>query len=334
LAESIESSYTNQKEIKFDDFYENNEFSKDKLKNYLREQTYNDGKIPIEELLKGFWDELLIYIALILFIGYFVTILVEKNENQSYILPLLFLVISILTLITLVIYRLVHISVSVQKKYNENLFNVVKKFRNQFDKELISECKLCAKTKEPEPLNAYNLYTYKKIQQIESSLSGSKIEVYCYSRYRDVGVGIGPAGTDKIVAENLKKGIRYHFFYYENSPMDKGDFNPRNNETYIDMSKSKQLSCEDKYKKCLDYHIYSNARFDVKIYKEDDKYQGYFCLNFPVDAGACERCVKKCQLKSAKGSTDKLLYKKMPHNITMQLYEKLKYFEEIEKKDV
>lgn len=337
MTESTQNNNQFQKDMVFNDFYdENGNFSKFKLKEYLKEQTNGTSKLAIQKLAA--WIPL--YIFLVLLIIRCVTSLINNNENSYYKLILFACVFLVLLLIALEVIPLVYVSVSVQKRYNENLFDVVKEVRKQFDSVLISECKLCAQTKTPEPLNVYNLYTYKQIQQIERSLIGPNTEVYCYSRYRDDG-GIGPTETDEIVTENLmKKGIPYHFFYYENSPGDTESPKPRNSrETYIDLSKSKQLKNENAYKQCLDYRIYSNARFDVMIYKRGESLEGYFCLNFPVDAVTCERCQKgyatRCPLKSAKGSTDKLLYKKIPHDITSQLFQKLVEFEKTESiKDV
>lgn len=332
MTESTQNDNQFQKDIVFNDFYdEDRNFSKNKLETYLKERTNRTSKLAIQKLAA--WIP--IYIFFVLLIIRCVTSLINNNEDIYYELNFFACVCFILLLIALEVIPLIFISMSVQKKYNENLFNVVKELKKQFDRVLVSECKLCAQTKTPEPLNVYNLYTYKQIQQIERSLIGPDTEVYCYSRYRDDG-GIGPTETDEIVTENLiKKGISYHFFYYENRPGDTELFNPRNNkETYIDLSKSKQLKNESAYKQCLDYRIYSNARFDVMIYKRGDSLEGYFCLNFPVDSATCARCQKsysaRCPLKSAKGSTDKLLYKKIPHDITLQLFQKLVEFEKKE----
>lgn len=337
MTESIQNDKQFQKDMVFNDFYdEDGNFSKDKLKKYLKERTNGTSKLAIQKVAA--WVPL--YIFLLLLIIRCVTLLINNNEGDFYILNFVACVFLILLLIALEVIPLVYVGMSIQKIYNENLFDGVKEFRKQFDDVLISECKLCAQTKTPEPLNVYNLYTYKQIQQIERSLIGPDTEVYCYSRYRDDG-GIGPTETDEIVTENLiKKGIPYHFVYYENSPGDTEPFKPRNSrETYIDLSKSAQLKNKDAYKQCLDYRIYSNARFDVMIYKQGNSLEGYFCLNFPVDAVTCERCQKgyaaRCPLKSAKGSTDKLLYKKIPCDITLQLFQKIVEFEKTENiKDV
>lgn len=320
----------------FNDFYdETGNFSKNKLKTYLKEQTDGAAKLAIQKVAA--WST--IYIFFILLIIRSATSLINNGENSDYKLNLFVCLCFVLLLIAFEIVPLARISASVQKRYNKNLFDVVKEFREQFDAVLTSECELCAKAKTPDPLNVYNLYTYKQIQHIERSLVGPDTKVYCYSRYRDDG-GIGPTETDEIVYENLvKKGISYHFFYYENSPGDTETPKPRNDrETYIDLSKSKQLKNKEAYKQCLDYRIYSNARFDAMIYKRDDSLEGYFCLNFPVNAVICERCqksyAKNCPLKSARGSTDKLLYKKIPRDITSQLFHKLEDFEKAEGKDV
>lgn len=333
MIRSLQNDYQFQEDIVFDEFYdENGNFSQDKLETYLRKWTNGTSKLAIQGLVA--WVPL--YIFLILLIIRFVNSLISNNSGNYYKIELVICTLFILLLILLEVIPLVCASVSIQKKYNEELFDIIKEFKKQFDSALTSECKLCAQTKTPDPLNVYNLYTYKQIQQIERSLIGGDTEVYCYSRYRDDG-GIGPAETDEIVAENLiKKGIPYHFFYYENSPGDTESFQPRNDkETYIVLSKSKQLKSKDAYKQCLDYRIYSNSRFDVMIYKRGDYLEGYFCLNFPVNSSTCERCQKayasRCPLKSAKGSTDKLLYKKIPHDITSQLFQKMVEFEKMDR---
>lgn len=268
MTESAQNNNRLQEDMVFNDFYdEEGNFSRSKLEEYLREQTSGTGKLAIQKLAA--WIPL--YVFFVLLIIRCVTSLINNNEDSYYKSILFACVLLVLLLVALEVIPLVYVSVSVQKSYNENLFNIVKKFRKKFDSALILECKLCAKTKTPEPLNVYNLYTYKQIQQIERSLIGPNTEVYCYSRYRDDG-GIGPTETDEIVTENLmKKGISYHFFYYENSPEDTESPKKRNNrEIYIDLSESKQLKNEKAYKQCLDYRIYSNARFDVMIYKRDE----------------------------------------------------------------
>lgn len=326
-----------QKELTFNNFYdEDGNFSKDKLTKYLK------AKAPANDAYKILISKLLplipAFILLLLIIIRMVTSLINNGNDDFYVWKFMLCVGCILTFIALEVIPLVSTSVSEQKKYSENLSNATKELRKQFDDVVLSECILCAQTKTPEPLNVYNLYTYKQIQQIERSLTGPNVEVYCYSRYRDDG-GIGPIDTDKIVTENIiKKGIPYHFFYYEDSPGDTAPFEPRSRiETYVVLSDSIQLKSNDAYKQCLDYRIYSNARFDIMIYKRGKNLEGYFCLNFPV-AGTCETCQKahskRCPLKSAKGSTDKLLYKKMPRDITEELVHKLKDFEKIyNKKD-
>lgn len=323
-----------QEEMTFNDFYnKNGNFSKEKLTTYLKAPANDAYKIMIPKLLP--WSSIFIFFMLATI--RLVTLLMNDNEFHGW--GFVLCVACIFIFIALEVVLLVSVSVSDQKKYHENLSDAAKKLRKQFDDVVISECQLCAQTRTPEPLNVYNLYTYKQIQQIERSLTGSNVEVYCYSRYRDDG-GIGPTETDEIVAENLlKKGIPYHFFYYENSPGDTEPFEPRSSiETYVVLSDSIQLKINDAYKQCLDYRIYSNARFDIMIYKRDESLEGYFCLNFPV-AGTCEKChktySKRCPLKSAKGSTDKLLYKKMPHEITEELFHKLESFEKTyNKKDM
>lgn len=336
MAEFIQNDKQFQEDMVFEDFYdENGSFSKVKLETYLKAHINETYKRLIQKLAP--WIPAFIFLMLV--ITHMVTLLINNSEDDFYELKLVLCVCCILLLIALEAIPLVSISVTIQKKYNENLSDAVKKFRKQFDSVVISECQLCAQTKTPEPLNVYNLYTYKQIQQIERSLIGSNVEVYCYSRYRDDG-GIGPTETDEIVTENImKKGIPYHFFYYENSPGDTEPFEPRSSiENYVVLSDSNQLKNKDAYKQCLDYRIYSNARFDIMIYKRDNSLEGYFCLNFPV-AGTCEKCQKayskRCPLKSARGSTDKLLYKKMPQDITSELFQKLVDFERIyNKKDI
>lgn len=317
----------------FNDFFDNDgNFAKDRLGMYLKEQTEGISKLTFKQLTA--------YIPLFTF---FLLVLIRvitsltDNSNNIYV-DIAICMSCILLLIALVTIPLMYTSVSIQKKYNACIHDVIKEFWKRFDSILISECEMCVQVKSPELLNVYNLYTYKQIQQIERSLVGPNAEVYCYSRYRDDG-GIGPAETDEIVVQNLtKKGIPYHFFYYENSPRDTELFEPRNNrEIYIALSDSNQLKKDDAYKQCLDYRIYRNARFDIMIYKQDDNIlEGYFCLNFPVDANVCEGCKKDyskyCPLKSTNGSTDKLLYKKMPRDITSELYRKLMMFEKISDK--
>ena len=268
-----------------------------------------------------------------------ITSQINNGKDNFYVLRIVICTCFILLLIALEIIPLLSKSVSIQKKYNEDLSDSVKMIRKQFDSEVISECQLCAQTNTLEPLNAYNLYTYKQIQQIERSLIGPNVEVYCYSRYRDDG-GIGPSETDKIVTDNIKKkGIPYHFFYYENCPGDTEPFVPRDSiETYVSLSASNQLKENESYKQCLDYRIYSNARFDIMIYKRGNSLEGYFCLNFPVP-GICKNCQKnhstRCNLKSAEELPDKLLYKKMPKDITSELFRKLVGFEKMyNKKDI
>lgn len=320
----------------YNDFFEEDgNFSRAGLGAYLKRQTKEIGKLSYQRLIA--FMPLFTFISLVL-----IHTITLSNDNSSNNLPSIYIAICaicILLLIALTILPLMYTSILIQKRYNDSLRNVVKEFWKQFDSILISECESCVQAKSPELLNVYNLYTYKQIQQIERSLVGPNTEVYCYSRYRDDG-GIGPAETDEIVVENLtKKGIPYHFFYYENSPRDTETFAPRNSrEIYIAFSNSTQLKKEDAYKQCLDYRIYRNARFDIMIYKRgDDVLEGYFCLNFPVDANICEGCKKdyskNCPLKSTNGSTDKLLYKKMPQDITAELFTKLKMFEKIYSKE-
>jgi hypothetical protein len=199
------------------------------------------------------------------------------------------------------------------------------------------ECKECVKLKENKGVNAYNLYTYDQILQIEKSLGRGDV-VFCYSRNRNDGKGAGQDKAEMVVKQNVDNEIEYYYFYYDENNADRQEVISKKGEFFINLVDQ----YPDKYMDFLDYRIYRDSDFDIMIYEHNnvsaggsnpEKIEGYYGLNFPVRKKgrnetvlACTVCKSRenCSLRVENGQeTDRILYKRMPISIVKDLHTRL-----------
>lgn len=195
----------------------------------------------------------------------------------------------------------------------------------EFERLADKQCLKCVSVKSGNVLNAYNLYTYQQILDIEDSVGkscDSNKVVYSYSTYRDDGEDVGIAEAEKIIEENQRRGVKYYEFFFADNNEITFQLERNKNEIFINLE---EYMGKDEIAKCLDYQFYKHSRFDIMIYQwSKDRIEGYYCINFPV-ISECKYstvCPLNCTLSSS-NRTAKVFYKKMPRSITYSLHKRL-----------
>lgn len=302
------------------DYYDNaslEEFIKKKI---------NPSAVLFKELIANVWFSSIILLLFFLILKVLSLVLTE-DKNTVYIVALIILS---CTLVGAMIIFFLKVSQS-----------TIILLQNEIEEKIRDNCKKCVEIKENIDLNAYNIVTYDQLLQIEGTVSGKNAAVYCYSTYRDDGSDIGLPPAEKIIEENLKRGVKYYDIFFEESPSSNKKEPERKGEMYVNLSEH----YPDEYKEYLDFKIYKHMLFDVMIYRfgdgqRADKHnlgtdvdgkediEGYFGLNFPIKGKEqmCRIChmSTNCPLDFNKVKYKRTIYKKMPHAIAQNLYDKLK----------
>lgn len=233
----------------------------------------------------------------------------------------------ILLIIVVIVVPLVLHSRTLQNSFNKQLDTLEKQAKEEVLRQNIQstnkQCKNCIELRKGTTLNAYNLFTYNQILQIESTVGdskSSKAAVFCYSTLRDDGEDLGIAAAEEVIKKNVSKGVKYYNIFY--TDRSKIPLNAEPGQVFINLSKQKG---KDLIEKCLDYRFYTHCRFDVMIYQWDESHiEGYFCLNFPMvkTCSHAPSCPFNCDMTNT-DRTKTIFYKKMPRSIALDLHARL-----------
>lgn len=284
----------------------------------------------------GIYDLTLPVLAILIYLASWLVHMLNLENNQLlYSCLFSFCIIAIVLLIVLPLFLNGN---SKQKeartkcdKLQGSIYNEVwlKKIKNTND-----VCRRCLEIKKGNILNAYNLYTYDQILQIEESVGlypGEDKKVFSYSTYRDDGEDVGISEAEKIIEINKRKKVEYFEFFYFDANGQNSQHNDKDN--FINLT---TLLGQENVEKCLDNQFYKHSRFDIMIYQwSAEKIEGYFCLNFPsvVECDLSYNCPLNCTLANA-DRTKNIFYKKMPRSITIGLHNRLLHLIDVEKGDV
>lgn len=233
----------------------------------------------------------------------------------------------ILLIIVVIVVPLALHSLALQNSFNAQLDTLEKQIKEEVLLQNIQstnkQCLNCIELRKGTTLNAYNLFTYNQILQIESTVGDSKSSntaVFCYSTLRDDGEDLGIAAAEKVIKRNVSKGVKYYNIFYEDRSKTPMSVEP--GQVFINLSKQKG---KDLIEKCLDYRFYTHCRFDVMIYQWNESHiEGYFCLNFPMvkTCSHAQACPFNCDMTNT-DRTKTIFYKKMPRSIALDLHARL-----------
>lgn len=233
----------------------------------------------------------------------------------------------VLLMIALIVVPLVLHSLLLQRNFNTQLDTLEKQVREKVLLQHIQltneQCISCIELRKGTTLNAYNLFTYNQILQIESTVGDSKSSnatVFCYSTLRDDGEDLGIAAAEEVIKRNVSKGVKYYNIFYKDRS--KTPLTTEPGQVFINLSEQKG---KDLIEKCLDYRFYIHCRFDVMIYQWDESHiEGYFCLNFPMvkTCSHAPTCPFNCDMTNT-DRTKTIFYKKMPRSIALDLHARL-----------
>lgn len=281
----------------------------------------------------GVYDLILPCLAIFIYITSWLVHMVNLEKNQ--ILYSCLFSLCIIAIIVLIVLPLLFYCISMQKevqsKCNKLLEYIFDEAQLKKTKGINEECRKCLEIKKGNILNAYNLYTYDQILQIEESVGlypGDDKKVFSYSTYRDDGEDVGISEAEKIIEINKRKKVEYfEFFYY-----DANSHNSQHNDmdSFVNLT---TLLGKENAERCLDNQFYKHSRFDIMIYQwSEAKIEGYFCLNFPsvIECDLSHNCPLNCTLANA-DRTKNIFYKKMPHSVTIGLHNRLQHLIDITK---
>lgn len=243
------------------------------------------------------------------------------NPNKLIFWALVFLVVTVCPLHSTSKKILKNMDQSLDELSKKTCEDISQAKKNEIE-QINKNCEKCVSLKGGSALNAYNLYTYEQILMIEESVgnaSGSMRRVFAYSTHRDDGEGVGIQEAEKIVQQNIEKGVEYYECFYNNPKEIKSE----DKVIFKDLA---DCLGEETMEKCLDYRFYQHSRFGIIIYQWDDEHiEGYFCLNFPLLIKECDRsadCPVDCSPANL-NRTGKIFYKKMVPSITLGLHARL-----------